>query len=151
MTFPCKMKDIVSAEFRTEWYGNDLPPSPYQNVAGITNQVQIYIFPYLRQRGEFPTMSYFQCDFQLRPFKTEYATYFYRAEMTMGINSNNHFIIEKLNDYSLKITWNYIDVDIRKYDGSYSSTSVEKRFGPSGEEYTPWLNKNTRFYISYLE
>lgn len=146
------MEDIVNADFRTEWYENDLPPSPYQNVAGITDQVSIdYIFIYLRQSGEFPTMSYFQCDFQLRPFKTEYATYFYRAQMTMGTNSNNHFIIEKLNDYSLKITWNYIDVNIRKYSGNYKSTTVEKRFGPSGEEYTPWFNKNTRFYIGYLE
>ena len=146
------MEDIVNADFRTEWYQDDLPPSPYQNVAGITDQVSIeYIFIYLRQNGEFPTMSYFQCDFQLRPFKTEYATYFYRAQMTMGTNSDNHFIIEKLNDYSLKITWNYIDVNIRKYDGNYNSTTVEKRFGPSGEEQTPWLSTSTRFYIGYLE
>lgn len=49
MTFPCKMEDIVNADFRTEWYENDLPPSPYQNVAGITDQVSIdYIFIYLR-------------------------------------------------------------------------------------------------------
>ena len=71
--------------------------------------------------------------------------------MTIGTNSDNHFIIEKLNDYSLKITWNYIDVDIRKYNESYSSTTIEKSFGPSEVEYTPWFNKNTRFYISYLE
>lgn len=49
MTFPCKMEDIVNADFRTEWYESDLPPSPYQNVAGITEQVSVeYIFIYLR-------------------------------------------------------------------------------------------------------
>ena len=151
MTFPCKMEDIVSARFRTYWIRRDLPSSPYHNVACIRNFIDVFIFDSLRKNGKFPTTTYNYGDFQLLPFSSEYATYFNRAEIFVGTNSENHFIIEKLDDFSLKITWNYIRVFIRRYENDYGTMGTDKIFGPSETAYTPWFSNETCFYFNYLE
>lgn len=145
------MENIVSAKFRTYSRWRDLPPSPYHNVACITNSMVVSIFDRLRENGEFPTITYNYGDFQLLPFSSEYATYLNRAEICVGTNSENHFIIEKLDDFSLKITWNYIKVLIRRYNDNYNSTAVDKIFGPREIAYTPWFSNEASFYFNYLE
>ena len=85
------------------------------------------------------------------PFSSEYATYLNRAEIYFGTESENHFIIEKLDDFSLKITWNYIKVFIRRYENDYGSMGTDKIFGPSETAYTPWFSNKTCFYFNYLE
>lgn len=151
MTFPCKMENIVSAKFRTYSRWRDLPSSPYYNVACITSFINVSIFDFLRKNGEFPTITYNYGDFQLLPFSSEYATYLNRADLSFGTKSENHFIIEKLDDFSLKITWNYIKVFIRRYNDNYSSTTADKIFGPREIAYTPWFSNETCFYFNYLE
>lgn len=148
MTFPIKMENIVFALFRTNWY-NDFPSS-INNIAAITDQAPITNFLNLRSKGEFSTKEYFYCDFQIRPYSSSYATYYHRAEMSMGTDTDNNFVIKQIDDYSLKITWNYINVKIREYAGNYSSTTISATFGPNGISYTPYFTKDTRFWYWYI-
>lgn len=142
------MENIVFALFRTNWY-NDFPSS-INNIAAITDSIPVTTFLNLHSRGEFSTKEYFNCDFQIIPYSSTYATYYHRAEMTMGTDTDNNFVIKQIDDYSLKITWNYIDVQIREYVNNYSSTTASATFGPNGISYTPYFTKDTRFWYWYI-
>lgn len=148
MTFPIKMKNIVFALFRTYW-NTDLPSS-INNIATISNSISISTFLNFHSKGQFTTKEYFTCDFQIRPYSSSYATYYHRADMTMGTDTNNNFVIKQIDDYSLKITWNYIDVPIKQYTSNYYSTTASAIFGPNGISYTPYFTKDTRFWYWYI-